>query len=529
MSIKEYENLSEGVSRARILNADELYSADGILSLFEAYRSRSVILNNRFADDVWTLTNETSDVRLALSFAESAFVASTWLGCGADEYRDCAKAYVILHLGALQLATLRQLVRLFNRIGGMGAEEASAIVRDAHHALALLKLLPGRSEYRDSVMEAIEERNGQSKTNRRGKRQRALAEFGVYLQFSETLEAFWQTANQGQKLFYFPVYFWWNLTAILPMRVTEFLLTPRDCLEGNILTVRRTKLKGGGVPIAYRISEDYEYCRYSVSDRLAGEIRWYLRETGHMRGTDLDTLLLLEPRNARAGVNAPTHSRYFSYDDLSDTLRCFYGETISGQNAGIQPIRLGDTRHLAMISIIISGGSPVICRELAGHADINISSHYYANISAFVECVTLDRFRRSRGGAAEFSGANRYPATLPASAHRVTGGFCDALSFESGDVGECLKTISGDGRIGDCESCVHFWSDNQGVRLRFHDSGTAKKLVDMDSQHLIRMIDLARRGMGCQEDIGAAILRLQHSCHRLSGSLAEKYMNGEAK
>ena len=244
MSIKEYENLSEGVSRARILNADDLYSADGILSLFEAYRSRSVILNNRFADDVWTLTNEASDVRLALSFAESAFVASAWLGCGADEYRDCAKAYVILHLGALQLATLRQLVRLFNRIGGMGAEEASAIVRDAH---------------------------------------------------------------------------------------------------------------------------------------------------------------------------------------------------------------------------------------------------------------------------------------------RVTGGFCDALSFESGDVGECLKTISGDGRIGDCESCVHFWSDNQGVRLRFHDSGTAKKLVDMDSQHLIRMIDLARRGMGCQEDIGAAILRIQHSCHRLSGSLAEKYMNGEAK
>jgi hypothetical protein len=525
MLMKSYEPLSDGVTRFRIMNADDMNAEDKLNSAFEWYRSRRVILNDCFADDVWTLTNETNDIRLALSFADGMFAASEWLGCGAGDYRDCMKAYVVVHLGSLQLATLQCLVRLFNRIGNMTADEASSIVRDAHHALAFLKLLPGISEYRDSVIEALEVSCAASASGGGDKHQRTLSEFSNYLRFNEVIDTFWQTASREQKLLYFPIFFWWNLTAVLPLRVTEFLLTPRDCLEGRVLTVRRTKLKGGAAKISYRIADDYEYCRYSVSERIANEIRWYARETENMRRTDLDTLLLLEPHFAGLGKKTQTRNRYYSYDDLSDTLRCFCNENFAGQDTGIKSIRLGDTRHLAMISLIISGGSPVICRELAGHADINISSGYYANISTFVECIAVERFRRAMEGAAKLNGENYYPVTSPASFRRVSGGNCSAPSVGRGDVGECIKAISNDGRIGDCESCRHYWPDMPGVRARFRDAGINKKLVDKDSQHLIRMIELVRRGMGCHEDIGAAILRLQHSCHRLSDCLAEKYIN----
>ena len=525
MSMSFCESLSDGVSRTRVMSTDDMSAMDKLISVFEDYRSRGVVLNTCLGDDVWTLTNETSDIKLTLSFADGAFAAAEWLGCQEDEYRNCMKAYIVRHLGAFQLSTLQSLVRLFSRIGAMSAVEASEVVRDAHHALAFLRLLPGSSEYRDSVIEAIEERSGARGFGNKSKRQRTLAEFTSYLRFNETLESFWQTADREQKLLHFPVYFWWNLTAILPLRVTEFLLTPRNCLEGNVLTVRRTKLKGGGAGICYRIADDYECCRYSVSDRLANEVRWYLSETAQMCGTELDTLLLLEPRKARLGKNAPIRNRYYTYDDLSDTLRCFLTEATAEQKTEFGEIRLGDTRHLAMISLIISGGSPMICRELAGHADINISSGYYANISTFVECATLERFRRSKGGTAEFNGANRYPTVRPTNIRRVSGGNCDAPSIGNGDVSECIKVISSDGRIGDCESCRHFWPDTPGVQFQFRDAGVNKNLVDMDSQHLIRMIELVRRGLGYPEDIGAAILRLQHSCHRLSDCLTEKYFN----
>jgi len=49
-----------------------------------------------------------------------------------------------------------------------------------------------------------------------------------------------------------------------------------------------------------------------------------------------------------------------------------------------QRINLGDTRHLAMISLIASGGSPVICKELAGH-----DSQYLMHV--------LDMVRKGRG------------------------------------------------------------------------------------------------------------------------------------
>ena len=53
-----------------------------------------------------------------------------------------------------------------------------------------------------------------------------------------------------------------------------------------------------------------------------------------------------------------------------------------------------------------------------------------------------------------------------------------------------------------------------------------KQQVDEDCQRLIRMIELVRRGMGYAEDIGAALLRLQHSANHYGNCLWEKYTEG---
>jgi hypothetical protein len=411
----------------------------------------------------------------------------------------------------------------------MDAEQAASIVGDAYHALALLELLPGGSESRDYVIASLEERCEHHYSRDKNSHQRTLAEFRSYLRFDEILRSFWPTASREQKLFYFPVYFWWNLTAILPLRPIEFLLTPRNCLDGNILTVRRTRLKGGMNQISYNIAGDYECHRYAITDWLSGEILEYLRLTETMQGTGLNTLFRLKPHFAYSGISPSDRNRYYTYSDLRSCLRCFYQEAIDGAGGGVEHINLGDTRHLAMISLIISGGSPTICKELAGHANIDISSHYYSNISTFVECITRERFQKSRCGSAELTGANRYTFNLPPNSHRLGDGYCDAQPVMFGDISECLKVINADGHIGDCAACPHFWPDNPGIWLRIHDSAISKQQVDMDSQYLIRMIELVRKGQGDAEDINAAILKLQHSCGRFSDCLTEKYLSGEGK
>jgi hypothetical protein len=43
----------------------------------------------------------------------------------------------------------------------------------------------------------------------------------------------------------------------------------------------------------------------------------------------------------------------------------------------------------------------------------------------------------------------------------------------------------------------------------------------------MQTIELVRKGLGYQEDIGAALLRLQHSGNRYSMSIQERLNNGK--
>jgi len=239
-----------------------------------------------------------------------------------------------------------------------------------------------------------------------------------------------------------------------------------------------------------------------------------------MRQMEIDTLFLHEPHCNYIGTSQKISSKYYSYACLKTCLRYFYDEVVCDN---IHRVQLGDTRHIAMANLIISGGSPVICRELAGHTDIDISSHYFSNISNLVECVTITRYRKLKGGGADIIGDSKYPLALPEARSRISDGWCDAPEVAADGISECLKVIGTQGYIGDCSRCGHYFPDEMGIRLEFLDEKTGKRKVDADSQYLIRMIELVRKGLGHEEDIGSALLRLQRSSNHYGKCLWEKY------
>ena len=220
-------------------------------------------------------------------------------------------------------------------------------------------------------------------------------------------------------------------------------------------------------------------------------------------------------------------SKYYTFACLSTCLRRFCKEAI--EDRGIEPLRIrfGDTRHIAMASLIITGGSPVICKELAGHSDIDISSHYYSNISNLVECVTLEKYRLSKGGSVGIAGTQRYPTAVIETGCKVEGGWCDASDVAARSVSECLKVVNQRGQIGDCACCTHYWPYDPGVRLSFFDEGDGKRQVDADCQYLMRMIELVRKGIGKTEDISAALLRLQHSSSHYGSCILKNYRKAD--
>lgn len=209
-----------------------------------------------------------------------------------------------------------------------------------------------------------------------------------------------------------------------------------------------------------------------------------------------------------------------TYGELRDALATFLHRI--GQ-PGLS-IRLGDTRHLAMISLILSGGSPEVCRELAGHEDIDISSNYYANISTLIESAVYDRSRYS-GNAVMFEGIAAAPAVRPDDVMETNGGWCDYPPAWEGDVSECMKSYRGRGRLGECLDCTHFHAGNAGLRLKIREH--YKNNVSDDAAFLVRAVDAVRRSRGQEETIDAAIARLQASGRAYASCLWQGVREGD--
>ena len=161
-----------------------------------------------------------------------------------------------------------------------------------------------------------------------------------------------------------------------------------------------------------------------------------------------------------------------------------------------------------MINLILSGGSPVVCRELAGHESFDISSNYYANLSTVVESIVYEKHREHRGELS-LEGTLRLRTAGPGVFTEVEGGTCDFPGIRKGDISECMKSFRGGGHFGDCRNCHHFYPEKPGLRIVMQED--FRKKVDEDGVFLMEMIEQVRRGNGAQEDIMSALLRLQNS------------------
>ena len=176
-------------------------------------------------------------------------------------------------------------------------------------------------------------------------------------------------------------------------------------------------------------------------------------------------------------------------------------------------VHLGDTRHIAMMNLIITGGSPSLCMELAGHSNIDISSHYYTNMAELVECSTYELYRKSKKGAsARIYGKNIYSIEPISELTQIPDGWCSSPKRRMEKVDDCILAVNPLGEIGDCKSCQFFRSDRQGQHFDFYDAEQSKQKVSADSWFFMYMVEAVRQGIGCNENIHQAMLRLQQSC-----------------
>lgn len=490
---------------------------------FEHYRSSGVIKAECYdASDWYILDGVHSPQRIRFDFDEVAFqrVCHQKLGVTLDEYRTAMRVALMAAMGRVVALTLGALCREMRRL----AVEPDTFFdhlnpEHAEYYVNFLELLPGDTAWKATLITQLETevvRVG----NARAKKARELSYAESYFLFDYYLNKFWPEASSDEKLLYFPVFFWWKVTSILPLRPTECVVTPRKCLRigddgKNYLTVRRTLQKRVYKAISYDLEKDYVKKEYPISKEIADVIAWYISETEKEYVSAEDVLFSKRTQVRLSG--AKSYRDQFYYGNLKSCLDRFYQEilvakyglrvrneavkTMRLEKGEIDQLQLGDTRHLAMISIMASGHSRSICRELAGHLDPDISFNYYGNLKTFLHLLSFEKARVETGDF-ERSSLLAVPASIC-----VEDGLCTSKKTVAGDFTHCCQAVDQYGRPGTCRMCKYFVVP-AGDRLE-HYAKAAEDDLDQTFllfRHTLRNV---QSGLDVPETTESMILRMR--------------------
>jgi hypothetical protein len=224
--------------------------------------------------------------------------------------------------------------------------------------------------------------------------------------FSKVLEEYFSnTISNYEYLKWFPIWLWWNLTTIIPLRPSEYCLIDRNCLFKKngafYIKLPRKKLKKVNGRQIQRISEVY------IPERLYNKIEEYIQRTEEYGKTDTLISYYSIPESWYDGYKPNRHQgkklnpNKFSLPIFRTLLNSFYEQIVLNSWFGnqsesdnfiqdIQRVRPGDTRHIAFINLKRLGYHPVEIARLGGHTHLQSQEFYFNHISSFVDLEIME-------------------------------------------------------------------------------------------------------------------------------------------
>lgn len=221
----------------------------------------------------------------------------------------------------------------------------------------------------------------------------AILSFSYYLeQHFEKLLALSQEGETEKELFYlYPLVIWWRLTNIIPMRPTEFCLIERDCFvsETRKLKLPRRKQNGKRVQILDEILLDQDM--YDLIEDYK-EITEPFGSTKTL--ISYPSLIYVTPTRARK-----RDKKQFSIHSLVSQINYFYRVMEQEYNCYIPKedrLRPNDTRHLAFVSLMMQGHTPLEIARLGGHSTISAQYHYSGHTEHWVDCEVFKLLTKAK-------------------------------------------------------------------------------------------------------------------------------------
>lgn len=372
-----------------IVYKDFCYSAEVInecKKFFDKCKMKRIIAG-KFEDDEWICYSGVKHFGLNFKIDNMAYMnhIGKLFGISVGTMQLMIKCYVCYCTGEYIFRTIaREVVNLLKRFiceyqeGGLALTNAE--IYRIEDFLAFINTP-------DELISEVSSNIKKIKSKKRSVRK--LSNLINYLVIeNEINDMFNRGLNDDEFIKYFPIYFWVNITFILPLRATEMLVTPYDCVDTYeneiIFRVRRSKLKGGKNRVYYDVAKDYDIFTYHLNNIINRQV---------FENIEYYKALTKE------------HSRRFLFDygevfsnhmmslaGFNNLIRVFIDEKIIGNPkyefarnvCGLEEfdyVTAGDSRPIAMANLFFQDAGADICRQLANHMNITTSEGYYTNVS----------------------------------------------------------------------------------------------------------------------------------------------------
>lgn len=551
---------------------------------FKGLKDEGIIISGNFEDSKWILSNEIHTTTLNFEFDEILYnkEAKERNMYTYKQFVNSVKSYAVLNIQKKSIQTTRQYLHVLKKYAiatNYFNEKKSKNGLDAlgplEHFAGILHYIEGYlqytnfdgTEYYISLLdELIDEGLALARITSGDNKRRSLSDFQSMMLFDRIIDDFWKRVNNNSnkelKELYFPLYLWWKITNIIPLRLTEFCVTPYDCIEESsdgkfYIYLRRTSLKGNKKGrrryVSYKLDEDYNIYKYVISKEIADSIKEYQEITKENR-RDYNRLICYVSFVKRAyhygdklDSNSPLLDRKFTRESLQHLRNRFLTRIVQNEynyeilesdkfieertvgiednetvivefkplkDSQISAFRLGDIRHYAMINLVLSDVSPILIRELVDHEDINTSFHYFGNTSELVKCMSYIKYKEICKKEYDRVGKNKDNITIErilnqleySESIEIDNGRCISKYFISGQLNDCIPND------GECENCDFFiqekaiGKETQKLKLKIIESR-----IDKEAELIANLLSSYKNTPKINKDLIQNTLKLQNS------------------
>lgn len=498
------------------------------MDLFNEYKKHNVILNDSFDDVIWKVKTHVKCKSLKFEFNELDFARTMGDSMSMHEFVVAVKAYCLYKLKEQDSPSLNESLRKFKHLCKVTLffdsrfttafkeyfrkdynRTGIKFIRDFFCDFCELASMDSR------YIDMMEKMSGFVKP----KKQRELPSFESMFKMNDIIEDFYSKRNtlyKGLKEKYFPIILWWKITSVIPLRPIELTLIPNELVERTetetgvkyIIKLNRSKSKGGVKEFdikRHSFEESFELKPIETTEEIYNLIKEYKDMVDYYDDIEDGTFpgipakkreYLLSYRSYFKQMNEQSQKGIIVrkvFKDEMDTLKFgkilsqFFEEVVTGiygiqvveklEEANtsnlIHKIDSMDTRHFAIMNMVLSGIEPTIIRELAAHAKIDTTYGYSRHQKEYARNLILSMARKQSknssienladriicedGGEQISLSAKRYQlAKLKDDAYaskfkKVAKGYC---LYQGDDITPCILCA------GNHEKCSHYISND---------------------------------------------------------------------